>query len=675
MKSLEIKLKHLFFIVMVLVIAGLNADHLFEHEIGYILGNRAFSETAPPTWPVRPVAEFEPASHVLIRYPLGIPTSLVAHLSNTAHVITIVANASTQSTATSAFSSAGVNMSNVSFMIAPTNSYWTRDYGPWFIMDGNDEIGIVDFMYNRPRPSDDAIPSAFANLYDYNYFGMALYQTGGNYMTDGVNTAAQTQIAHTENTHLTHAQIGQKMHDYLGIENFFVINDPNNTYIDHIDCWGKFLAPDKVLIRSVPTTHSQYSEIEAVASFFANTNCAWGYPYKVYRVYTPQNQPYTNSLILNNKVFVPIMNNSNDAAALEVYRQALPGYEVIGIIGTSAAPWESTDALHCRTHEIADQEMLHIAHTPYWGERILSEWYDFSADIKALSGSPIYTDSTFVAYKINQGEWNRSYLSQFVGSSYTTMISGFAPGDTIRYFIHTADESGRSWDHPRTAGLDPHMFYIEGDAIAPVIVHEPLENITNQDAPVFITALISDNQEVTQVSFRYRIDEGPIQEQAMVYVADDMWSLGYETSFSTEDQYFSYQIVAMDNATPPNTAVYPAQDSWITVPIITTSNTDIVALDVPTRISSIYPNPFSLKRSRNLNIDYVAKNGLAVEINIYNVKGQLVQRLSTTSKNEGLNRLNWNGMSRGGQMATPGLYIVQLIADKSVSTQKFIIME
>ncbi|MDD3525271.1 MAG: peptidyl-arginine deiminase, partial [Candidatus Cloacimonetes bacterium] len=43
-----------------------------------------FTQTDPPTAPVRPIAEFEPASQVLIRYPLGIPLSLVAQLSNTA---------------------------------------------------------------------------------------------------------------------------------------------------------------------------------------------------------------------------------------------------------------------------------------------------------------------------------------------------------------------------------------------------------------------------------------------------------------------------------------------------------------------------------------------------------------------------------------------------------------
>ena len=295
-----------------------------------VYANERFTETTPPVEPVRPVAEFEPASPVMIRWPLGIPLSLVAQLSNTAEVICLVSNTANQNSATTAFSNAGVNMARVSFMVASTDSYWTRDFGPWFVFNGDGELGVVDFQYNRDRPNDNLIPQRYSQQYGLPYYGMNVVQTGGNYMTDGIHTAAQTMIAYTENNN-NQDFVNNQMSSYLGIESYHVLEDPNNTYIDHIDCWGKFLAPDKVLIRSVPTTHAQYSAIEATAAYFATRSCAWGYPYKVYRVYTPGNQPYTNSLILNKRVFVPIMNNVNDAAALQVYRNAMPGYEVLEI--------------------------------------------------------------------------------------------------------------------------------------------------------------------------------------------------------------------------------------------------------------------------------------------------------------------------------------------------------
>ena len=53
-------------------------------------------------------------------------------------------------------------MDNVAFLITPTDSYWVRDYGPWFVFDGENNPGIMDFPYNRPRPNDNNVPAAVA---------------------------------------------------------------------------------------------------------------------------------------------------------------------------------------------------------------------------------------------------------------------------------------------------------------------------------------------------------------------------------------------------------------------------------------------------------------------------------------------------------------------------------
>ncbi len=56
-------------------------------------------------------------------------------------------------------------MDNVNFLVTEIDSYWSRDYGPWYVAYGEDQIGIVDFIYNRPnRPNDNAIPSQMAEF-------------------------------------------------------------------------------------------------------------------------------------------------------------------------------------------------------------------------------------------------------------------------------------------------------------------------------------------------------------------------------------------------------------------------------------------------------------------------------------------------------------------------------
>lgn len=122
-----------------------------------------FTKTAPPPSPVRPIAEFEPASHVMIRYPLGIPLSLVVQFPNTADVICLVSGSAQQNSAFNSFNSAGVNMDRLSFMIADTDSYWSRDYGcrSSLMAMGTTQWWISNTISSRP--GDNMVPQAYAN--------------------------------------------------------------------------------------------------------------------------------------------------------------------------------------------------------------------------------------------------------------------------------------------------------------------------------------------------------------------------------------------------------------------------------------------------------------------------------------------------------------------------------
>ena len=82
-------------------------------------------------------------------------------------------------------------MDNVEFVIGSTDSYWTRDYRSWWVVDGNRNVSVVDFTYNRPRPNDNQAPFKMSVYLSTPYFAIDLVHTGGNYMTDsyGVPTA------------------------------------------------------------------------------------------------------------------------------------------------------------------------------------------------------------------------------------------------------------------------------------------------------------------------------------------------------------------------------------------------------------------------------------------------------------------------------------------------------
>ncbi len=624
---------------------------------------RNFQETPPPPAPVRAVAEYEPMDAVMIRYPLGIPVDFIAMMSQEIEVITLVSSYE-QSSCSSTFQSGGVNMSNVTYLNTSTDSYWARDYGPWFIMDGNDELSVVDFVYNRPRPNDDEVPITFANTYGLNLFGMNLEQTGGNYMCNDLGVAAQSHIAYTENGN-NQANVDNLMQQYLGITDLHVIQDPNNTYIDHIDCWGKFLAPDKVLIRSVAQSHAQYDELEEVAAYFATLDCGWGYPFEVIRVYTPNDQPYSNSLILNNRVFVPITGSSHDAAALQVYADAMPGYEINGIVNNTWNGWESTDALHCRTHELADEDMLYVQHIPYFGEQPFAPM-TFEAYIYPYSGSALYADSLYVEIVQPDSPTRMMYpLTQLSGNVYTTQEFYPEPGATYQYAIHAADESGRSASQPIMGLTDPHEFTTEADQIAPSIVHTALESSDDTVLPLPISAEVTDNYQVLSVYMEYEIG-GETSILSLVNQGNDTFSADFNHD-STGTFSVSYRIVAEDGT---NTTYYP-EGRWYNFTITSTNNEDNLQVIAANSFDSVYPSP-ALLNSRTVTLKYSSDS--EPTFTVFNVKGQKMKTI-TGSYGKNQSSVNWDLTDTNNKQVPSGIYFIHMKNANFKATTKLLVIE
>ena len=437
--------------------------------IPYLSQQAHLRDAVYPTAPVSAIAEYQSMGGVMIAYPLGIPVELVRELSQITQVKVLVDSPSDSMQAENYFSNSQVNMANVQFWLIQHDSYWIRDYGPWFVVGGNDSVSVVDFVYNRPqRPQDDAALEYVVNYMGVNRYEMPMVHTGGNYMVDGYGTAASTMLVLQENPYETTASLEDMALNYLGVGNYMFLPDPLGEYIAHIDCWGKFLDVDKVLIGQVPANDPRYSNYEEVAQTFADAVTPWGNHYQVYRVYTNPNAynatPYTNSLILNDHVFVPVTGNSHDNEAIAVYQQAMPGYTIVPIMQSNYTPWLSTDALHCRTHELADPGMLYLKHYPILGTKSIRDELNITVTVKALSGANLVEDSILVYFRINGGEWQNAPLDILSGHEYGYDFSqlNLSDGDNIQYYLFAKDESGRRESHPYIGAADPHSFNIVG---------------------------------------------------------------------------------------------------------------------------------------------------------------------------------------------------------------------
>ena len=155
-------------------------------------------DTDPPAPPVRNIAEFERMTGVLIRYPLGISLDIIREIAEDITIYCLVSSAQ-QDNAFNSFNNFDINMDNVQFVVGSTDSYWTRDYGPWWVVDGDREVSIVDFTYNRPRPNDNNAPFKVSEYLNVPYYSTDVIHCGGNYMTDGLGIAASSSLVYEEN--------------------------------------------------------------------------------------------------------------------------------------------------------------------------------------------------------------------------------------------------------------------------------------------------------------------------------------------------------------------------------------------------------------------------------------------------------------------------------------------
>lgn len=640
-------------------------ERLRRGEIG-----RGFVETDPPVAPARNIAEFERMHGALIRYPFGIPLALIKEMATDANVTTIVASQSQKTTVINQYVANGIDTSHCDFLIAASNSYWTRDFGPWFATDSSGQVGIIDFPYNRPRPADDEIPKLFATMMGLPWYGMNVIHTGGNYMCDGHGVGSSTNLVYVENPSQTQAQVNDKMNKYLGITTHQVVPDPNvSSTIDHIDCWAKFLAPDKILIRKTLPTDPEYNALESAASYWSSQISSYGYPYKVFRVMTPSDQPYSNSVILNNKVLVPFMNSAWDDSAKAVYEAAMPGYEVIGFLGNPSTPWLSTDALHCRVMGVADPGLLRITHLPLFGDQPAEYACTVQAEIIASSMQPVIDDSVRIIYRVNGGAWQPAGMQHVDGRHYSGSIPAQPAGSEVEYYLTAADASGRFETMPFTGAADPFRYNTIYTNLTPV--PDTLWFRTLEDCGLGKTTRLI-NQTASPLSLNF------VQETGL----NTPWYVDSLSVFSLPAPVPSGGDVSVLVKLP--ILLSPVADTvWVADSMHFTTDagnyhlTVMVNHDLLTSLQEPsglllsrepWPNPF---RER-LNIPLQLSPGQSTEVQVYDSWGRKIITLPVSNSRNGNPAITWNGMDHNGREVPAGIYLLRITSENRTVVKKIL---
>ncbi|MBL0097913.1 MAG: agmatine deiminase family protein [Bacteroidetes bacterium] len=433
---------------------------------------------------MRTIAEWEELQALVVgwkSYPT-ILRQIVAAAKVETRVIIVYTTPDNPASLTSYLASGGVDTINVTFLAAPVNSVWARDYGPWSAYTNDvDSLITIDWIYNRPRPSDDAVPVAVSN-----YIGTPLYQTttapwnlvhtGGNFMTDGFGTGFSSELVLEENSSAggfginhTPAEVDTIMKQFMGINRYIIMDKLPYDVIHHIDMHMKLLDEETLLVGEYPPGVADGPQIEANLQFvLANYNSVYGTPYKVIRIPMPDDNnlypnnggdyfTYTNSSFINKTVILPVYGISEDSTAVRIYEESLPGYTIVPINCISMIG--ALGALHCITKEVGTNDPLLISHQALPNTTDTLNSYTVSARIQHRSG--IATATLFWRTDTLQ-PWQSMSMNPAGTFIWDGAIPAQAVGTKVYYYIGATAVSGKSQVRPLPAPSGYWRFEVTG---------------------------------------------------------------------------------------------------------------------------------------------------------------------------------------------------------------------
>jgi len=146
----------------------------------------------------------------------------------------------------------------------------------------------------------------------------------------------------------------------------------------------------------------------------------------------------------------------------------MPGYEVLGFYSSQ---WLTDDALHCRAKGVADRGLLRVAHIP------IVEWSTYepipvNVFVDDRSETGLIPEQCLLYWRTYPtGTPPPSFsptelIAEGDPDWYVAEIPAQSSGTTVDYYVHAADNSGRTEGMPRTEPAAYYSFEVELPAAA-----------------------------------------------------------------------------------------------------------------------------------------------------------------------------------------------------------------
>ena len=263
----------------------------------------------------------------------------------------------------------------VEVLTADLNDAWMRDIGPSFVLDGNGNLGAVDWIFNgwgaqewATWDKDSRIAAELAGRSQATHIPSVLVNEGGGIQVDGEGTVLLTESVQLDpgrNPGLGKADVEAELARTLGITHAIWL--PRGLTRDsekfgtrgHVDIVAAIPSPGTLLVHSQQNPeHPDFEVSREIIRFLSTTRDAAGREWNIIEVPAPRelsdaegfvDYSYINHLVVNGGVIACTFSDPNDEKALRILADAYPGRRVVGIDAREL--FARGGGIHCITQQ------------------------------------------------------------------------------------------------------------------------------------------------------------------------------------------------------------------------------------------------------------------------------------------------------------------------------------
>ncbi|MCF7919520.1 MAG: T9SS type A sorting domain-containing protein [Candidatus Cloacimonetes bacterium] len=152
------------------------------------------------------------------------------------------------------------------------------------------------------------------------------------------------------------------------------------------------------------------------------------------------------------------------------------------------------------------------------------------------------------------------------------------------------------------------------------------------------------------------------------------WDTKYYDLSSYADNYMWIRFRLITDDTVDDPGWWLGNIKLVSATMVDNDEDELVSV---TKLRQSYPNPFHLsgERSGECRIDFSLATPSTISLNVYNVKGQLIKKLTEEFYEQGDHTLFWNGFGANGHPVASGVYFYVLSTGSAKFHQKMLIIK